>query len=195
MARGRSRKTAEEGSDFGARVRRLRDDASMTLEDLAKASGVSRAMLSKVERGEKNPTIAVGSRIARGLGASFSTLAGAEADHRDVAVIRKRERLAFTDPESGFERHLLSPTLAGRAIEFVLHVIPPKAGSGALPAYPPGTGKYLVVDKGRLRVTIGGKPTTLETGDALYFEADVAHSFANAGDTICRYYLVVARRP
>lgn len=195
MARTRARKSSEDGSEFGARVRRLRDEAGMTLEDLAEASGVSRAMLSKVERGEKNPTIAVGSRIARGLGASFSTLAGAEADHRDIVVIRKRERLTFKDSASGFERHLLSPTLAGRAIEFVLHVIPPKAGSGGLPPYPAGTGKYLVVEKGRLQVTIGGKASMLETGDALYFEADVAHSFANPGDVPCRYYLVVARRP
>lgn len=195
MARTRAGKRAEEDGDFGARVRRLREQAGMTLDGLARASGVSRAMLSKVERGEKNPTIAVGSRIARGLGTGFSVLAGAEADHRDIAVIRKRERLAFKDPESGFERHLLSPTLAGRAIEFVLHVIPPKAGSGALPPYPPGTGKYLVVEKGRLEVTIGGNASLPDAGDSLYFEADVPHGFANAGDVACRYYLVVARRP
>ena len=66
--------------EVGSRVKRLRSLAGMTLEEFAAQSGVSRAMLSKVERGEKASTLAIIVRIAKGLNVSMSTLMGAEPD-------------------------------------------------------------------------------------------------------------------
>ncbi|RVD46915.1 helix-turn-helix transcriptional regulator, partial [Mesorhizobium sp. M7A.F.Ca.ET.027.03.2.1] len=93
---------------FGDRVRTIREQANLTLEQFSKLSGVSRAMLSKVERGEKSPTIGVAKRIAHALGASFSALLGDEpASRRAFALVTKDQRQVFRDPETGFERFLL----------------------------------------------------------------------------------------
>ena len=81
----------------------------MTLEDLATRSGVSRAMLSKVERGEKNPTIGIAKRIAHALDTTLSFLTGGLEDRQAVVVVRHNQRHVFRDSETGFERHLLAP--------------------------------------------------------------------------------------
>lgn len=178
----------------GSRVKRLRSQAGLTLEEFATQSGVSRAMLSKVERGEKSPTLALIVRIAKGLNVSMSTLMGAEPDPAQAAVIRKAQRLAFRDPETGFERHNLSPTHLDNDLEFLLHRIPPGESSGELPPYQVPTEKYLVVHEGQLTVQTGEAQYVLETGDSLYFDVRDPYRFTNAGKKPCAYYLVIRRR-
>jgi len=180
--------------EVGSRVKRLRTQAMLTLEEFAAQSGVSRAMLSKVERGEKSPTLAIIVRIAKGLNVSMSTLMGAEPDPAQVAVIRKSNRLAFKDPETGFERHNLSPTHLDNDLEFLLHRIPPGQSSGELPPYKVPTEKYLVVDQGQLTVQTGEARYVLDTGDSFYFDVRDSYRFTNAGKTPCSYYLVIRRR-
>ena len=181
-------------AEVGSRVKRMRTQAGLTLEEFAAQSGVSRAMLSKVERGEKSPTLAIIVRIAKGLNVSMSTLMGAEPDPAQVAVIRKSNRLAFKDPETGFERHNLSPTHLDNDLEFLLHRIPAGESSGELPPYKVPTEKYLVVGEGQLTVQTGETRYVLETGDSFYFDVRDSYSFTNAGKTPCSYYLVIRRR-
>ncbi|QPF88072.1 helix-turn-helix transcriptional regulator [Bradyrhizobium genosp. L] len=181
-------------AEVGSRVKQLRTQAGLTLEEFATQSGVSRAMLSKVERGEKSPTLAIIVRIAKGLNVSMSTLMGAEPDPAQVAVIRKANRLAFTDPETGFERHNLSPTHLDNDLEFLLHRIPPGESSGELPRYKVATEKYLIVHEGQLTVETGEARYVLETGDSFYFDVREPYRFTNDGKTRCAYYLVIRRR-
>lgn len=180
--------------ELGSRVKRLRTQAGLTLEEFASQSGVSRAMLSKVERGEKSPTLAIIVRIAKGLNVSMSALMGAEPDPAQVAVIRKANRLAFRDPETGFERHNLSPSHLDNDLEFLLHRIPPGESSGELPPYKVPTEKYLVVHEGQLTVQTGDANYVLDTGDSFYFDVRESYRFINAGRTPCAYYLVIRRR-
>lgn len=181
-------------SALGQRVKALRTEAGLTLEQLARRSGVSRAMLSKVERGEKSPTLSVISRTAVGLNVSLSSLLGAEPDPAEFAIVRRNQRLVYRDPETGFDRELLSPTHVGNGVELLLHRIPPGASSGELPSYPTPTEKYLVVESGRLTVTIGGLRQVLDVGDALFFEVKQPYRFDNEGDEPVAYYLVIVRR-
>lgn len=180
--------------EFGDRVRALRERANMTLEELSRRSGVSRAMLSKVERGEKSPTIGVATRIAHAVDATLSTLIGARERRRGMAVVRREERHVFRDPETGFERHLLSPTIAGSAVEVLYHSLPAHTSTGRLPPYPPGTEKHVVVAAGELVVAVQDAEAVLREGDALLFEAEVEHSFDNRTDAGCGYYLVISRK-
>ena len=173
---------------LGARVRDLRRERGWTLEHLAERSGVSRAMISKLERGEKNPTLVVAAKVAEGLGVSLSRLVGIE-ERRRVVVVPREGRMVMRDPETGFERQLLSPRFGG--LEFIRNVVPEGSTSGEFPPHRRGVEEYVVVEKGRLRVVLGGEEHVLEEGDAAYFEADVAHRFDNAGEGECRYYLVI----
>jgi transcriptional regulator with XRE-family HTH domain len=175
---------------LGRRVRALRRERGLTLDGLARRSGVSRAMISKLERGEKNPTLVVAAKVAAGLGVSLSQVVGVE-ERREVVVVRRERRMVMRDPETGFERQLLSPSFGGRGIEFIRNVVPIGSTSGEFPPHRRGVSEYVVVERGRLRALLGTDEYFLERGDALYFEADVTHRFDNAGEGECSYYLVI----
>src|SRR5215207_9556372 len=178
---------------LGGRVRELRRGRGLTLEELAERSGVSRAMISKLERGEKNPTLVVAAKVAEGLEITLSELLGTE-EQRKIIVVHRERQMVMRDPETGFERQLLSPSLGGRAVEFIRNIVPRESTSGEFLPHRRGVEEYVVVEKGRLRAIIGGEEYLLEEGDALYFEADVSHRFDNAGDGECSYYLVIVSK-
>lgn len=163
------------------------------MEELAERSGVSRAMISKLERGEKNPTLVVAAKLAEGFGVTLSQLVGME-EQREVVVVHRDRRIVMRDPETGFERQLLSPSFGGRGIEFIRNVIPEGSTSGEFPPHRRGVEEYIVVEKGRLKALIGGVEHVLEVGDAVYFEADVTHRFDNVGADECSYYLVIVSK-
>ncbi|SPL99133.1 Transcriptional regulator [[Actinomadura] parvosata subsp. kistnae] len=181
---------------FGVNVRRRREEAGLTLEQLSLRSSVSRAMLSKVERGEKSPTIGVASRIAHALDTSLSDLIGAPAGAASgvAIVMRKNDRPVFRDPETGFERHMVSAAPGAGGAEMIVHYLPAQVSTGLLPAYPPGTEKQLVVLQGTLTVALGGITETLDAGDSLFFQADADHGFANRTNAPCEYIMVISRR-
>ena len=191
QARELSEVEAVSPGELGRRVRDLRGSRGITLEVLAERSGVSRAMLSKVERGEKTPTLVVAAKVAEGLGISLSQLAGVE-ERREVVVVPRDRRMVMRDPETGFERQLLSPASGRRSVEFVRNVLPEGATSGDSPPLRRGVEEYVVVEKGRLKAVLRGDEYVLEEGDALYFEADVTHRFDNVGRGEASYYLVVS---
>jgi transcriptional regulator with XRE-family HTH domain len=165
----------------------------LTLEQLSKLSGVSRAMLSEVERGGKSPTIGVAKRIAHALGASFSAMVGDEGEvPRTFALVKKAQRQVFRDPETGFERHLLSPLMAGMSVEVVLHHLPAKTSTGKLPAHSSGVTKHVLASRGRIVVGVENVETVLEEGDSLYFEANAEHWFENRTGRPAEYYLVIS---
>ena len=176
---------------LGARVKELRRERGLTLDGLAGKSGVSRAMISKLERGEKNPTLVIAARLSEGLGVTLSQLAGA-GDRREVVVVPRDRRMVMRDPETGFERQLLSPTFGNRGIEFIRNVVPEGSGSGEFPPHKKGVEEHVVVERGELKAVLAGEEYLLREGDALYFEADVPHRFENAGAGECSYYLVIS---
>ncbi|WP_222932774.1 helix-turn-helix domain-containing protein [Nocardia yunnanensis] len=181
---------------FGANVRRLREEAGLTLDQLSTQSTVSRAMLSKVERGEKSPTIGVAAKIAHALHTTLSDLIGAPTPKPTAAVIlRKPNRPIFRDPETGFERHTLSPAPGIATGELIAHHLPAHISTGLLPAYPPGTEKQLLVLTGTLTVLISTRTETLTPGDSIYFQADTPHGFANQTPTPCEYIMTITRKP
>jgi transcriptional regulator with XRE-family HTH domain len=176
---------------LGVRVRDLRKERGLTLEELAEVSGVSRAMISKLERGEKNPTLVIAARLAEGLGVSLSRLAGVE-ERREVVVVPREGRTVLRDLETGFERQSLSPTFPGRGVEFLRNVVPEGSTSGDFPPHRKGVEEHIVVERGELEAILDGEGYLLREGDALYFAADVPHRFDNVGRGECAYYLVIS---
>lgn len=179
---------------FGSRVRALRDASGMTLQQLAQSSGVSRAMLSKVERGEKSPTIGIASRIARSLQTSLTELTGDQATDGTTVVLRRADRPTFRDAETGFERHLVSPSKGSSGVEVVYHYLPAGVSTGMLPPFPAGTEKQIVVTLGHLILDLKDGKVHLGPGDSLFFIADVEHGLINPTDEPCGYYVVISHQ-
>jgi transcriptional regulator with XRE-family HTH domain len=181
-----------EGLDVAALGRRLRDERrrrGYTLEALATATGVSRSMLSDVERGTRVPTVLVLDRIATGLGTSIARLLRDELPARRV-LLRRAEQDVARDP-AGWERRVLSPVLPGVEFEFMRTTIGAGVDAGTFAAHAPGSREYLAVEAGRLLLTLDGEPVELHPGDSVYYAGDCAHGFANPGSEPCVYYLAM----
>jgi transcriptional regulator with XRE-family HTH domain len=174
---------------LGERVRLARAGRRLSLAALALRAGVSRSMLSAVERGNKAPTVLVLDRIATGLGTSIARLLGAERSSR-VVVLRHDQQDVGRD-RSGWERRILSPVLRGVEFEFMRTTIPPGVDAGSFAPHAAGSREYLAMERGTLRLTLDGAAIDLAAGDSAYYAGDCVHAFANRGRTSCVYYLVM----
>jgi transcriptional regulator with XRE-family HTH domain len=180
--------------ELGANMRALRSEQGLTLDALAEKSGVSRAMLSDIERGAKSPTVRVLSQIAEGLGCPVSRLLGdsQQAQPYEVAhVVRRKERQVFVEPRTDVERHQLAPSFVRRGIEIAWYVIPPNSRTTPIPPYPPGTEAHITVVRGTLLCLLGTTEVVLEQGDSAQFRADIEHTFSNPDKKPCRFFLVL----
>lgn len=92
---------------IGARIRSLRLEKGLTLEDLATSSGVSRAMISRIERAEASPTASLLARVCAALGLSLSTFF-AEEESAASPLARRHEQQVWRDPETGYIRRAVS---------------------------------------------------------------------------------------
>jgi transcriptional regulator with XRE-family HTH domain len=174
---------------LGDRVRMERLRRRLSLQELEARAGVSRSMLSEVERGAKVPTVLVLDRIATGLGTSIARLLGEERAAR-VIVLRAGEQDTAHDP-SGWERRILSPVLPGVEFELMRTTIPPGVDAGEFSPHAPGSREYLAMERGTLRLTIDGVEHLLRAGDSIYYAGDCRHAFANPGRETCIYYLAM----
>lgn len=176
-------------ADLGERIRLERLRRRLSLAVLATRTGVSRSMLSDVERGAKVPTVLVLDRIATGLGTSIARLLGEERSSA-VFVLRREEQDVVVDP-SGWERRILSPVLPGVEFEFMRTTINPGVDAGVFSPHAAGSLEWVAVEQGTLLLTINGTPYTLHVGDSIYYDGDCWHGFANPGDESCVYYLAM----
>jgi transcriptional regulator with XRE-family HTH domain len=174
---------------LGRRLRGERRRRGFTLEALATASGVSRSMLSDVERGSRVPTVLILDRIATALGTSIARLLREEQPARTV-VLRREEQDVARDA-SGWERRVLSPVLPGVEFEFMRTTISPGVNAGMFQPHGPGSREYLAVETGTLRLSLDGDELQLCQGDSVFYAGDRHHGFANGGAEPCVYYLAM----
>src|SRR5581483_11897208 len=161
------------------RVRGLRAERGMSLDALAAKSGVSRSMLSLVERGESSPTAAVLERMAGGLGVPLATLfddPGAPAS----PVSRGKDRTSWRDPESGYVRRNISPPNVHSPIQIVEVVLP----AGARVAYETGARDVTIhqqiwVRQGSLEITVGRERHQLAEDDCFAMRLNEPTTFRN----------------
>ncbi len=157
---------------------------------LAERSGVSRAMIAKVERAEAQPTAALLGRLSGALGMTLSELV-ARAEHADRRLVRAAEQPTWTDPDSGYTRRAVS---SGGPLELVEVDLP----GGAEVSYPAETYAFIhqqiwVLD-GRLRFREGDVVHDLEPGDCLRLGPPAPCTFANRTPRPCRYLVALTRR-
>ncbi|MFI7639708.1 helix-turn-helix domain-containing protein [Nonomuraea sp. NPDC049400] len=176
-------------ADLGARLRAHRRARGLALERLAELSGVSRSMVSDVERGAKTPTVLVLDRLATALGTSIARLLD-ESRGEEAVVLRKTRQRVVHDP-AGWERRILSPVLPGVEFEFMRTILGPGVDAGEFSPHPPGSREYVAVESGRLTLTIDGERYMLDAGDSVYYPGNCRHGFVNDAGSECVYYLVM----
>ena len=174
-----------------------RETRGWTLADLAARSGVSRAMLSKIERREASPTAALLGRLSAAFGLTlsqlFAQMEDCPEDYQGGQVARADQQPVWRDPATGFLRRSLSPP-GPEPLELVWSELPP----GAEIAYPAASlafiaDQQLVVIGGDLSIVQGGTVHALGAGDCLRFGPPRDVTFRNPGAARCRYIIAVLR--
>jgi transcriptional regulator with XRE-family HTH domain len=173
----------------GANLKRLRVKRGLSLERLAKASGVSRAMLGQIELGQSTPTINILWKIARSLAVPFSALISHRTRPR-TAVLEARRARVLRSADGSFASRALFPFDEPRNVEFYELRLAPFGLERAEP-HRAGTTENLVVAAGVLTLRVDAERFSLQAGDAVYFEADVPHEYQNQGQTETLLYLVM----
>jgi transcriptional regulator with XRE-family HTH domain len=156
---------------IGARLRRLRAERGWRLEDLAERTGLSKAYLSRLESGERQPSLGALSGVARAYGVSFSSLFEPEPEAGNRAIVRASDDLV----QRG--RGLLYANLSSKSWTFnmqPLRIIVPAEREEDV-AYQHEGEQWLYVLSGRLSLKIADEEFVLESGDAAHFDAEVSH--------------------
>ena len=177
------------------RVRELRARRGLSLQALAAGSGVSRSMISVIERGEVHATAGVLERLATGLGVTLASLFDETAQARATTpVARAAEQPPWRDPASGYVRRNVSPAGAGSPIQIVDVSFPP----GATVAYETGdreppVHQQIWVLEGRIDVAWGDERHRLEAGDCYALRLDRPLSYHNPTRKPARYAVVLVQ--
>jgi transcriptional regulator with XRE-family HTH domain len=173
------------------RVRELRAASGLTMEELAACSGVSRSMISLIERGESSPTAVVLERLAAGLGVALVSLFDAPgADAQPVA--RRADQPQWRDPGSGYVRRNVSPPGFPSPIQISKVELP----AGAYVTFETGVRDVAIhqqvwVLEGAIEVSVGDEQHTLQQGDCLAMVLDRPTAFHNRTRKAARYAVVI----
>ncbi len=173
------------------RLRELRDARSLSLALLAERSGVSRSNISLIERGESSATATVLDKLSAALGVTVASLFEKPAADAPSPVSRFADQPVWTDPGSGYVRRNLSPALYS-PIQLVEVSFP----AGQRVAYETGirdaeVHQQVWLIEGRMEVTVGATPWTLDAGDCLAMRLDQPIAWHNPSDKPARYLVAL----
>jgi transcriptional regulator with XRE-family HTH domain len=174
-----------------ARIRGERASRRWSLDDLAERAGVSKAMISKIERGETSPTAALLGRLSAAFGITLSAFFADTVQHR--GPVRRAEQPVWRDPATGYIRRQVaaSPTIP---VEMTEVELPP----GAAVSFPAASYSFMSqvvwVLAGHLTFVEGAMTHDLGPGDSLQLGPPADCTFRNDGAAACRYLVVVLRR-
>lgn len=176
------------------RVRELRAARGLSLDALATHCGVSRSMISLIERGESSPTAVLLEKLATGLGVSLASLFDAPAPAAAPdPVSRFADQLQWRDPHSGYVRRNVSPGGFASPIQVVEVLFPPKARVAyETAAREPVIHQQVWVLDGVIELTVGDERHRLSTGDCLAMVLDRPMSYYNPTRKTTRYAVVIA---
>jgi transcriptional regulator with XRE-family HTH domain len=174
------------------RVRELRAHRGLSLDELAAHCGVSRSMISLIERGESSPTAVILEKLATGLNVSLASLFETPQAAPNP-VSRMAEQLSWRDPQSGYLRRNVSPSGFDSPIQIVEVAFP----AGARVAYQtasrtPRVHQQVWVFEGRIEVTLGTVTHRLGVGDCLAMVLDLPITYHNPTARRARYAVVIA---
>jgi transcriptional regulator with XRE-family HTH domain len=174
------------------RVRELRAARAETLDSLAARSGVSKSMISLIERGEASPTAVVLEKLAAGLGVAMAALFASDRSMQRQPLSRRAHQAIWKDPESGYLRRNLSPTDWPTPLQLVEVHFP----AGARVAYEssqrrPALEQQVWVLQGQIELTLGEQPYALKAGDCLAIRLDRPLVFSNPSTQAARYLLAI----
>ena len=152
-------------SIVAANIKRLREERKLSMEELAKFSGVSKSMIAQIERGEGNPTLSTLWKISNGLKVPFEN----EGKVRNYSL--------FPDDENR---------------RFAIYYLELEKGSyWESEAHLQGTTEFITLFSGIVKIKVKDKHFIIQKGDSLRFNADAVHSYQNIGDEMAMMHMTI----
>jgi transcriptional regulator with XRE-family HTH domain len=193
---------ADDGDDFGAgesvvttremlaaRIRELRQSRRMSITALAKQAGITGAMVSQVERGVTNPSVATVARIATVLGVSVAELF--QVEHPKEMVVRPGDRRKIVYPNADIVDEIISSDPTHQLLVLECRVGPMTGSETQMPSLGAAV-EFVLVLSGTLEITVGGQTHILNDRDTLTFDGRLPHIFFNHTDTDVRLIWVTS---
>jgi len=178
---------------LGRALRSVRKTRRLSLDQLSVMAGVSKAMLSQIERDKANPTVAVMLKISRALRVSLSELLDDRQSHNVIRLIPHTDELYTFRSDDACNIRTLSPLELEKTIEFYRVSLAP-AGQLHSEGHFAGTEEIIHLAKGKLEVTSGGQTVEIVKGDSIHYRSDVPHCLSNKGKGRAEVYMIVRYR-
>jgi transcriptional regulator with XRE-family HTH domain len=176
----------------GDTLAKLRQQQALSLDELSRKAGVSKSMLSQIERAQANPTVAVVWRLANALGVSMTELLGTAPPPAAPAIglMASHATPALRSPDGLCELRILGPIeLAGQFEWYELKIQP--GGALESQSHEPGTREHLTLTSGTLQVESGGEVQRMKVSETARYAADQPHAIRNPGKSTASAWLVV----
>lgn len=177
---------------IGPKIRALRLKKSMGLVELGRHSGLSPALLSKIERGLLYPTLPTLLRIALVFSVGLDYFFSDPRDRPAAAVVRRADRIRLPDASgsepSYFFESLDFPVPERRLSGYLAEFVTPSAARAAIHEHAGAELIYLM--QGSLAVNVGDDQYVLQAGDSMYFDSSVPHGYQRRGTRPCRAIVV-----
>ena len=192
MASRKPRGPSTEPPRVGDTLAALRQQQGLSMDELSRKAGVSKSMLSQIERAQANPTVAVVWRLSNALGVAMADLLGSPPAPPSPAItlVAVHATPALRNPDGSSELRILGPLeLAGQFEWYGLTL----QGGGMLDsgAHEVGTQEHLTSVSGQLEVVSGAAVQRLKSGETARYAADRPHAIRNIGKTTATAWLVV----
>ena len=187
-----SQATSDFDQQIAHQLRTIRAAQGLTLEALAVRAGVSRAMLSRIERGQSSPTAQLLNRLCHGLAIPLPALFAAPSTPPNP-LSRQSDQPTWRDPATGYHRRSISPPGMTSRVDIAEITFPPNTQIAFDNGRTDGTDQHVWVLEGQLDLEIDAQTTSLHAGDCLYMRQDRPILFRNPTDTPVRYAVIVCQ--
>jgi len=178
-------------TEVGLRVRALRADRTMTVQQLADRSQISRRLLTQIELGQANPSLVTITRIARQLGVDFTDLLGAPPAETPIEVTDPEHHTLVWASEAGSTAHLLAATAGHRSADlWRWRLVPGDIYRGH--ADPAGSQELFYVLAGSLTLTADNQHLVVPAGSSARLRSDRVYSYSASGASAVEFVRTVA---
>lgn len=161
---------------ISANLKKLRNERNLSLGQLSELSGVSKVMLSQIEKGESNPTINTIWKIATGLQVPYTSLI--DSPMEDCIILHKNDRSKQAEDNNSFISYCYYTTNPNRNFELFKVVMKPRSKHDS-EGHSTRTQEYIIVDHGVLTIQLNTGEYTLMEGDSIHFDCSLSHSYVN----------------
>jgi len=172
----------------GRNLQAIRKSRGLSLDNVAELTGVSKAMLGQIERGDSNPTISVLWRIVNGLNISFTTLI--DESETEVTVVTPDAIEPFSEEEGAYRAYPLFSYNLRTKFESYLVMMEPGCEHGSEP-HNDGVEEYIFVHRGVLELAYGDERYEVQAGSAVHFSANRPHRYRNPGRETTQFYTLI----